>query len=340
MTKLLIQLSCSEHYEKLKLIKMRIKMRLRTVVLSFLLAVFSATLSGQVTEAEKTLRTFASDTTQGWKKGGVFSLNFAQTSLTNWAAGGQNSMAVNGIFSVFRNYKRDKTVWDNSLDLGYGLLKQGKEGDFMKTDDKIDFLSKYGREAFKNFYYAALLNFKTQMTPGYNYPNDSVKISNLFAPAYLVGALGMDYKPNAYFSAFIAPVTAKFTFVNDPVLSAAGAFGVKSGDKVKSELGGYLRIIYSKNDFKNEFLKNVSFTTKIDLFSNYLDKPQNIDVSWETLLAMKVNKYLSFNFNTHLLYDDNTKVKVDRNDDGILDENPGSRIQFKEIFGVGFSYNF
>jgi len=308
---------------------------------TILLAVFvTSVASAQVIEAEKTLRTVRVDTTLGWKSGGVFALNFAQTSLTNWAAGGQNSVAVNGLLSVFANLKREKSVWDNSLDIGYGLLKQGKKSDFMKTDDKIDFLSKYGREAFKNFYYAALLNFKTQMAPGYNYPNDSVKISNLFAPAYLLGALGMDYKPNSYFSAFIAPLTAKFTFVNDPLLSSAGAFGVTPGEKVKSEIGGYIRVIYSRNDFKSEFLKNVSFTTKIDLFSNYVDKPQNIDVSWENLITMKVNKYLSFNLSTHLIYDDNIKVKVDRNDDGALDDYPGSRAQFKEIFGAGFSYKF
>jgi len=305
-----------------------------------LLSVAASLSHSQVTEAEKTLRAATADTTQGWKKGGVFGVNFAQTSLTNWAAGGQNSVAVNGLFSAFANYKKGKSVWDNSLDIGYGLLKQGKDEPFRKTDDKIDFLSKYGQEAFKNFYYAALFNFKTQMTAGYNYPNDSVKISNLFAPAYVLGALGMDYKPNGYFSAFIAPVTAKFTFVNDTALSNRGAFGVTPGEKVKSEIGGYLRVIYSKNDFKSEILKNVSFITKIDLFSNYLDKPQNIDVSWETLISMKVNKYIAVNFNTHLLYDDNTKIKVDRNNDGILDANPAAKLQFKEILGVGFSYKF
>lgn len=295
---------------------------------------------GQVTEAEKTLRKQSTDTLQGWKTGGVIGISLAQTSLTNWASGGQNSFSVNGIFSAFASYKKGTTAWDNSLDIGYGLLKQGKENSFKKTDDKIDFLSKFGKEAFKNFYYAALLNFKTQMSPGYNYPNDSVKISNFLAPGYLLGAIGMDFKPNAYFSAFISPATAKFTFVRDQKLSDAGAFGVDTGKMVKSEMGGYLRVIFSKNDFKNEFLKNISFTTKIDLYSNYLDKPQNIDISWETLISMKVNKYISVNFNTHLLYDDNTKIKVDRNKDNILDALPGSRIQFKEILGVGFSYKF
>lgn len=299
-------------------------------------------LSGQVTEAEKILRAKQeADSIQGWKTGGVVSLSFSQTSLSNWASGGQNSMAMSGLFTGFANYKKGKSVWDNSLDLGYGLLRQGDE-DFRKTDDKIDFLSKYGQEAFKNFYYAALLNFKTQFSPGYNYPDVSKKISDFLSPAYLTLALGLDYKPNAYFSAFVAPVTGKFTFVTDKGLSDSGAFGVEPGETVKSELGGYIRTIYTKSDFKSEFMKNLSFTTKIDLFSNYLKNPQNIDVSWEILLSMKVNKYINVNFNTHLIYDDDILILNDRNGNGIQESGEGSmsRVQFKEILGVGFSYKF
>jgi|WetSurMetagenome_2_1015567.scaffolds.fasta_scaffold01006_4 hypothetical protein len=320
--------------------EMNMKKKLTIIIMLF--TGFGILSYSQVTDAEKTLRTQNADTIQGWKKGGVIAMNLAQTSLTNWAAGGQNSMAINGLFSGFANYKRDKTIWDNSLDIGYGVIKQGKNSGYRKTDDKIDFLSKYGHEAFKNIYYAALLNFKTQMAPGYNYPDGINKISDLFSPAYLLLALGLDYKPNAYFSAFIAPATAKFTFVNDQILSDAGAFGVKPGEKSKSEIGGYIRAIYSKNDFKNEILKNVSFTTKIDLFSNYAHNPQNIDVNWETLIAMKVNKYISVNFNTQLIYDDDIKIQFDKNDNGTLEDGEGvaSKIQFKEILGVGISYNF
>jgi hypothetical protein len=316
-------------------------MKIRISLIILLLTCFIASGYSQVTEAEKALRTHPSDTTDGWKSGGVFAVNLSQTSLTNWASGGQNSMAVNGIFSAFANFKKNKTAWDNSLDLGYGLLKQGNSG-YRKTDDKLDILSKYGNEAFKNFYYSALFNFKTQMAPGYNYPNDSVKISNLFAPAYMLVAIGMDYKPSSYLSAFIAPFTAKTTFVNDKKLSDAGAFGVSPGKKVHGEVGGYLRVIYSRNDFKNEILKNISFTSKIDLFSNYIKNPQNIVVNWETLIALKVNKYISASFNTQLIYDDKIKVPFDKNNDGITSpgELVGSRIQFKEILGVGLSYNF
>lgn len=103
-----------------------------------------------------------------------------------------------------------------------------------------------------------------------------------------------------------------------------------AGANSRSELGGYLRMAYSKSDFKNEILKNVSFTTRLDLFSNYAHNPQNVDVSWETLIGFKVNKYIGVNFNTHLLYDDDIKVPVG-------DRTVGSKTQFKEIFGVGFS---
>jgi hypothetical protein len=80
---------------------MRIK--LYSVILAFVLSCIS--ISGQITEVEKRLKTVNADTVMGWKRGGVIALNLAQTSLTNWAAGGQNSAAVNGLLSAFLNYK-------------------------------------------------------------------------------------------------------------------------------------------------------------------------------------------------------------------------------------------
>ena len=308
------------------------KVKLFLIILSVITYCHS---TGQVIEAEKTLKAQPTDTIKGWKKGAVIGINFAQTSLNNWAAGGQNSIATNGILSLFAKYKKGKNAWDNSLDLGYGILSQEGVKYTKKTDDKIDLLSKYGREAFKNFYYAALVNFKTQMDVGYNYPNDTtrIKISNRFAPAYVVLALGVDYKPDAYLSIFAAPFTGKLTIVRDQYLADLGAFGVEKGKNSKSEFGGYVRMIYSKNDFISEFMKNVSFTTKIDLFSNYSKDPQNIVVNWETLIALKLNKYISVNLSTQLIYDDKIKIKDENNV-----EKP--RIQFKEILGIGFSYKF
>lgn len=284
----------------------------------------------QVSEAESKLKTLSTDTVRTWKKGAATSLNFSQTALLNWAAGGENSYALNAMVSLFANYKDKQSAWDNSLDLGYGLLNQGDQG-FRKTDDRIDLLSKYGRKAFSNFYWTALFNFKTQFMPGFKYTgNTETKISNFLAPGYLIGAVGLNYKPDNYFSAFLAPATGKLTIVNDKDLSAQGAFGVEEGKKSRSEFGGYVRFSYVRNDFKNEFLKNISLASKLDLFSNYLKDPENIDVNWENIILMKVNKYIGITLNTNLIYDAD-----------VVDPKDGkAKIQFKEILGVGFSYKF
>jgi hypothetical protein len=313
----------------------------------FSVMIFSSSLSfAQTDEAEKVLRTHQTDSTSGWKTGGILGLNITQTSLTNWAAGGQNSIAGNAFVSLFANYKNPKSSWDNSLDLGYGLQKQGKKSGTIKTDDKIDFTSKYGRLAKGKWFYAALLNFKTQMTEGYNFPNDSVIISDILAPAYLLAAAGMDYKPSQVFTLFISPITGKFTLVNDQMLANAGAYGVSAatyaddgtmlsaGEKIRSEIGGYLRA-----GLKADIMSNVNLSTKMDMFSNYLENPQNIDIGWETLISMKVNKFISASLSTHLIYDDDIKIVIDRNEDGVP-EAEGPRIQFKEVLGVGFSFKF
>jgi hypothetical protein len=305
----------------------------KLIMLLSLLIGMNIYASGQVTGAEENLLGRRNDTISGWNRGGVTSLNLAQTSLTNWSAGGQSSFSVNGLVNLFANYKRGSTAWDTSFDAGYGMQRQGEAADFIKTDDRFNLMSKYGKQAFGNFYYAALLNFRSQFTRGIDYTTtEQVTISNFLAPGYLLGAIGLDYKPNNYLTAFVAPITGQLTIVNDPELADRGAFGVEPGQHTLAEFGGYVRIGYSRNDFTPEILRNVSLITRIGLFSNYLNNPQNIDVDWETTIAMKVNRFLSVNLNTHLIYDDDIDIMVD----GVA----APRVQFKEILTVGFSYNF
>jgi hypothetical protein len=289
---------------------------------------------GQTTEAEDRLKTEKVDTVLGWKKGGVINLNVSQTSLSNWAAGGQSSVSFGGLLSLFAHQKKEKSLWENYFDMGYGTMRQGKEADWEKTDDRIELTSKYGIKAAEKLYYAALVNFKTQMTNGYNYPDDSEKISAFLAPGYFLGAIGLDYKPSDNITVFLAPVTSKMTVVRDDDLADAGAFGVDPGDHFRSEFGGYLRAY-----LKADLMENITFQTKLDLFSNYLEHPENIDVSWECLLSMKVNKFIAATLATHLIYDDDIDIAVDDNDDGILD-GFGPRVQFKEMLAVGFSMTF
>ena len=289
-----------------------------------------------------------------WKTGGNFGLNFSQVYLDNWAAGGQSSVSGTGLLSVYANYSKGKATWDNTLDLAYGLLRQGDAGVLIKTDDKIDFASKYGYKASEKWFYSGLLNFRTQFAPGFTIA-DGVQtddlISDFLSPAYLLAAAGMDYKPNGNFTVFISPVSHKMTVVLNDDLADAGAFGVEGaefndvgekiadGENIRSEAGGYVKMQY-----KTELMENVNLQTKIDLFSNYLNNPQNIDVNWETLITMKINKYLSTTISTQLLYDDDIDVlrnnpEVDA-EGNLINPDVGPAIQFKEVLTIGFSYKF
>ena len=274
-----------------------------------------------------------------WKFGGTSGLNFSQVYLSNWVAGGQSSVSATGLVSLFGNYRKGKSTWDNTLDLAYGLLRQGDAGQLIKTDDKIDFSSKYGREASSKWFYSGLLNFRTQFAPGYpivnGAENRSVLLSEFLAPGYVLAAAGMDYKPSDKFTAFISPVTIKSTIVMNDSLSAAGAFGVEKGENIRNEIGGYLKMM-----FKTQVVENVDFQTRLDLFSNYLNNPLNIDINWETLVTMKVNNFLSATISTQLLYDDDIDILVPNDPLDVTDDELGPRVQFKQVLSLGLSYKF
>lgn len=267
------------------------------------------------------------DSLRAWQKGGIATINFSQVSLINWAAGGNSSASGVLLIKSFANYKKDKLSWDNSLDLSYGGIKE-KDKDFVKSNDKIDLNSKLGFQAKGNWHYAGLLSFKSQFAEGYNDSDTPDIISKFMAPGYLNAGIGMDYKTEKI-SLMLAPVSGKFTFVMDDKLAANGNFGVDPGKNSRSELGAKVRF-----EYKNEVVKNVTFETSLDLFSNYFHNPENIDIDWNVLINMKINEYLSANLVTRLIYDDD--IKIEDTDTG----KSSPKVQFMEMFGVGLSLKF
>lgn len=291
----------------------------------YILALMSVSLLTVAQDAD-----VAEEEKDGWKKGGVATLTFSQVAMDNWAAGGQNSVSGVALFNGFANYTQGNHVWDNNLIFGYGLMKQGDD-DWYKSNDRIEFASKYGLKARENWYYSALLDFKTQFSEGYADAADVDHISSFFAPAYTNLALGMDYKPNDNFSVFISPFSGKLTFVNDTALSNSGSFGVDAGESLRAEFGAFVKIAY-----KVDLMENVNYTTKIDFFSNYLNNPANVDVNWDNLVTFKINDYLNASFMFSLIYDDDILFdEVDSNDIVIKQ---GPKVQWKEMFGLGLSY--
>lgn len=187
-------------------------------------------------------------------------------------------------------------TWENSVDLGYGILRQTEElfgtdnGKWIKTDDRFDITSKYGQRASKHWYYAGLMNFRTQTTAGYDYAVDDVtEISGFLAPGYLLSAIGMDYKPNDKFSLFVAPFTSKLTFVNDSLLANAGAFGVDKAF-VDANTGLYT----SGRKFRSEFGDMREFSSKLNWLQifrtllNWICLPIICTILHESILTGKI----------------------------------------------------
>tara|TARA_B110000977_G_scaffold173552_1_gene226794 strand:- start:68 stop:976 length:909 start_codon:yes stop_codon:yes gene_type:complete len=287
------------------------------------------------------------DSLKGWKSSAVSSLSFSQVSFNNWASGGKSSVSATGMFMYDLSFTDTLKLWENSFDIAFGIIREGDLESLAKSDDRIEFNTSYGWSAFKNWYYNFSFNFRSQSAKGYENRSDSNLISDFLAPAYSTISVGMSYRNTAQsLSLQVLPLSGKLTYVHNQDLANAGAFGLKgatytqsgllvtSAERLRSEFGGSLKIQYKSN-----LWENVKLDTQATLFSNYKGKLSRIDVDWQLVLLMKINKYLSANITTHLIYDDDIDLALDLNKDGV-NESFGPRVQFKELFGLGLSYSF
>ncbi len=281
------------------------------------------------------------DTTKLWTIGSLLNVNFSQVYLNNWLAGGQNAMTLTTISNTFANYKKGNVIWKNSLELGYGITKL-KDIRARKSDDRIILISNYSIGKSAKLKYSALVDFRTQFASGYAYTMDKATnkevetyISNFLAPGYLVGGLGIDYIPNKYLTFFISPFTYKGTVVADDYLSSIGAFGVKKGSRMRSELGAFMSA-----KFNMDVMKNINLKSNLNLFSNY-SHASKVDVMWENLLSMKVNKWIVVTFSNQLFYDDDVRI-LSPNESSVAvagEDAPGSpKVQYKQVLNVGLSF--
>jgi hypothetical protein len=294
-----------------------------------------------LTSALLFMAAWAEETEQApWTTKGNISLNFSQSHFSNWAAGGEN--AFNGVSKLLYelNFADEKTKWNNTFDfaLGYSVIGDSKA---MKTDDKIEINSLYGVKAAEKLFYSVTFSFKSQFVNGYDYKTDSTTpISGFMAPGYLTLGLGMDWVPNKHLEINFAPLTGRLSMVTNQDLADTGAFGMDpatydemgnktaDGSNTRFEFGSKAMI---KANF--DIATNVNFSSKLELFSDYLKDPQNVDVDLQALITMKINNWLNANIAAHMIYDHDIKI-MDK------DGNIGPRTQFKEVFSLGLSYNF
>ena len=286
------------------------------------------------------------DTISHWKHKNVMGVDISEIAFVNWSAGGTS--AITGLIrgDLKYDYKDEYQVWSNELIFRYGLNKQ--EGiELRKTDDALKINSTYGLRTnpTSNWYHSAKLNFNTQFTNGYNYPDTENPISKPFAPAYLFLGIGSEYiyKPEN-FTLYISPLTLKSTMVFDQTLANSGAYGVKKavydeegnlitqGKRAKTELGILLNSYIEREIFNNIVLKN-----RLTLYTDYLHNFGNIDVDWQCFSYLTVNQYVKANVGFNLVYDED--IDVIKEVDGVK-YNEGPKVQLKQVLGIGVEYVF
>lgn len=263
-----------------------------------------------------------------WKSGGNYTLTIGQGTLSNWAAGGDEfSLTINTILQLYSYYRKGRNSWDNTLDIFFGYINTTSLGS-RKNDDRFDLISKYGYSLNKKINLATLFNARSQFVRGYTYPNNVKTFASSFlSPAYIIFSQGLDFRPNKQISVFFSPITARWVVVTNPVLSTRGEYGVKAGTNSIGQFGAFGTVTIEKN-----FNKKVLYKSRVDLFSNYQRKPQNIDLFITNVLTTKIGKNLAFNWNVDLIYDDDVRLF------GPSKSSPG--LQAKSIIGLGLQVKF
>jgi hypothetical protein len=287
------------------------------------------------------------DTTGIWAFQGTSTVNTNQNSFLYWQGGGQSSVSVATVVNAVLTFTNESTNWQTQVDMSYGLMNQQSVPGWNKTDDAFAISSKYGKRASKSLFYSLLFNPATQFQPGYEMIGDSLPISKMLAPLYAETALGFNYVPNNKLDVFLGLGTLKSTVVNDQRLADQGAYGVQAavydeftgdlltpGKKIRSEFGGYMLIQYRNP----RIIKNLGIQSRLELFTNYLNKPENIDIDWQNTISIQLNEYIAANINIHMKYDDDIKIGVDMDGDGQIDKYT-AKMQFKEVLGVGLNIN-
>lgn len=284
-----------------------------------------------------------------WTNINQLGLNFSEVAFVNWNAGGNNSISALAKARFERNYKFRYIQWDNYMEMSYGLNVQENQK-LRKTDDSFKVSSTFGfqRDTISNWYYSARANFNTQFSNGYTYPDRTTPISRFMAPGYSFLGAGTSYiTKDQKFNLYISPITQKVTFVLDQDLANKGAFGVEKavvdadGNIIEEGKNVFLEFGFLvTNQYQVEVMKNTVLKNSLSLYTDYLQKFGNVDVDWELNIDLRVNKYILTSIGTHIIYDDDILFDEQKNDEGIVIDEGHPRIQFKQLLGVGVSYEF
>lgn len=272
----------------------------------------------------------SNDIPEKWKNSGNALFLVNQSSFSNWTSGGQSSISGTLKIDYNFNFSDNGWDWDTKVISNFGLNKISGSDFLKKTDDRIEINSvlgkKFNNDIIGRWSYSSFFNFQTQFAKGYRFGRDAngnpnrTEKSRFFSPATVQLGVGMYWKKSKDLWVNVAPMTGKLILVNrrftENLNENQTYFGVKKGGNSRFELGASIRSYY-----KSEIFENVTMENRLSLYSDYLDRPQNIDFDCTFNFIMKVNQYVSTNLIFQFVYDDN-EIR---------------RVQVREVLGVGLN---
>jgi len=296
----------------------------------FILIIFNFQLSiaQEIEEEELPFDAVIQSTLKGkrYKFYGNTRFNFNQAYFSNWISGGESALTVLYGLDYNLNYSyRNGLVWDTNVLLSVGTTYISGSKFFKKADDRFEIGSLVGKQINQYWNYSGLLNFKTQLLPGYRfYTEDGIEkrdqVSQFLSPAFVQLSLGWYYKKSDNLWLNLSPISGRVLLVSEKYTDALAAgqkyFGVDAGKGTKFFFGTAISGFYRK-----EIMKNIFWESKYSIYVNYLEKTKNIDFEWDMNIRFKVNNKVSGNFIMHLLYDDDLI----------------SELQVRELLGLGIN---
>ena len=263
-----------------------------------------------------------------WTKGGTINVLFNQANFGEWLGGGTNSF--NGIVNLDYELHRleEKWDWTTTFDASLGFSKTESSNFYKKTVDHFELNSVFIRKKTSPWSFSTSTNIKSQWVAGYEFSEGSTgeeiknKTTAFFSPLYARIGVGITYKKTRSFSLQIEPVTARLIYVGsqftDNLATGETFFGVAPNEQTRFEMG-----LSIAAQGKWPLFPNVILNNKINLISNYLKQFKNFDLDYTMGIDMKINNFMSAQFELQLLYDDNAIAKI----------------QTRQVFGVSFGFS-
>lgn len=305
-----------------------------------------------------------------WDNKLVTNINFGQTFLSQWAAGGYNNVSLAGNIDFSAKYAKGKTTGTNHLALDYGFLYSADKPILQKNKDRILFESNWGHESpVRNLAYSASFDFRTQFNNNYDYKTpatatdaegnviepsvqdwlDARKLkSGFFSPAYLNLGIGVLWTPKPWFSLNVAPISGGAVFVDIPELRYTYGMDLNGDSNYTDRKSAYTEGAYDQ--FKSSRMElglNLkvdmgwvinevfSYTTQATLFYNYLTPKVEPRITWDNKINWKVARFFAISLSTYLIYDPCVLVRASQKG-GTVDS---KGVQFKEFLELGFTYS-